>query len=685
MGLLELFILVLGLAIVAVLLRGVYIALQARKGQLRMQLEKNVPEYDPDSLTLSELPNGGARLVERSFAQVVKQNSDFAKQEKKSGRGIPVLMDSVDDEAERPSTIASARQAARQKHVMGRDSQAAASKAQQPVVKEAPAPVAPPAPVEQDDHFAVSGDVDDYDDPIANHVFADEAGETGELARDSYAHDDLDDAVELGSDGGFSGDDIEDESESMVGSSGVDATAFDEEDEEAELDDTPDCDPANEDILEHDEDEFEDEDFEGEGQDQDIALDSSSLIGEAEASDDWQNSAADELEDDDIDSEPFDSVYVDDAPMNVASTSKEADEEVAYSNAAKDELEDELEDDFDETDGDYDEAEDLDDSSHAGHYEEDEEDEEQDSNEDDFNDDFEDDFDDEEYDEPRAMHSEEPSGPRSWLKWAGNKLSEMGGSSDEDKRVERSERAEPSIGESSFDDVMKPAPAAKPAKQKRSPAKPVQAESQQPEDEMEESSATQRPAHFDRSHQNQLDFALPDEQPVREQPKPAAAKPTPTTPEKKQETSPVQSEFSEVLVINVVAKPEREIEGTDLLQVLLGNGLIFGEMSIFHRHLDHNRESPVLFSVANLVNPGTFDLNQISSFTTKGLCFFLTLPNVATSMQAFDKMLETAQQVRVALDCDLKDDSRSVMTAQTIEHYRQRVREFDLRQLRQSK
>ncbi|MDO8273758.1 MAG: hypothetical protein Q7U82_17830 [Gammaproteobacteria bacterium] len=71
MGLRELVILVLILAIVGVILRGLYVALKARRGQLRMALEKNIPQYDPEELSLSELPNGGARMVERSFAQGV--------------------------------------------------------------------------------------------------------------------------------------------------------------------------------------------------------------------------------------------------------------------------------------------------------------------------------------------------------------------------------------------------------------------------------------------------------------------------------------------------------------------------------------------------------------------------------------------------------------------------------------
>jgi len=142
--------------------------------------------------------------------------------------------------------------------------------------------------------------------------------------------------------------------------------------------------------------------------------------------------------------------------------------------------------------------------------------------------------------------------------------------------------------------------------------------------------------------------------------------------------------YSEVLVINVMARPGTEIAGDELLQVLLGAGLRFGNMSIFHRHADR-RGGPVLFSVANALNPGTFDLNEIHEFTTKGVCFFMTLPNVANNMLAFEQMLATAKHVQSTLDADLKDDNRSVMTAQTIEHYRQRIRDFELQQLKHGK
>ena len=91
---------------------------------------------------------------------------------------------------------------------------------------------------------------------------------------------------------------------------------------------------------------------------------------------------------------------------------------------------------------------------------------------------------------------------------------------------------------------------------------------------------------------------------------------------------------------------------------------------------------PVIFSVANILNPGTFDLNSMTDFRTSGVSLFLALPSPTNNLEAFDHMLDVAIQLKESLDGELKDDHRNVMTSQTIEHYRQRIKDFELRQLR---
>ncbi|NQD95049.1 cell division protein ZipA [Pseudomonas sp. CrR25] len=141
----------------------------------------------------------------------------------------------------------------------------------------------------------------------------------------------------------------------------------------------------------------------------------------------------------------------------------------------------------------------------------------------------------------------------------------------------------------------------------------------------------------------------------------------------------------EVLVINVVARDGDGFKGPALLQNILESGLRFGEMDIFHRHESMAGNGEVLFSMANALKPGTFDLDDIEGFSTRAVSFFLGLPGPRHPKQAFDVMVAAARKLAHELNGELKDDQRSVMTAQTIEHYRQRIVEFERRQLTQKR
>ena len=90
----------------------------------------------------------------------------------------------------------------------------------------------------------------------------------------------------------------------------------------------------------------------------------------------------------------------------------------------------------------------------------------------------------------------------------------------------------------------------------------------------------------------------------------------------------VKSELQEVLVLHVKAVDDYSFHGADLLQQVLENGLRYGAMDIFHYHSDEDGEGPVIFSMANMLKPGIFNLKTINDFTTVGVTFFLTLPVV---------------------------------------------------------
>lgn len=145
--------------------------------------------------------------------------------------------------------------------------------------------------------------------------------------------------------------------------------------------------------------------------------------------------------------------------------------------------------------------------------------------------------------------------------------------------------------------------------------------------------------------------------------------------------SPSPSIPEEVLVIHVRASQDNVFYGDELLELILEHGLRFGAMDIFHRHAGEDGEGPILFSLSNMVKPGIFDLHTFDEFSTVGVSLFLALPvETGSYMEAFDTMLTTAKAIAKQLQGELKDENRSVLTGQTIEHYRERIRDFSRRQ-----
>jgi cell division protein ZipA len=138
-------------------------------------------------------------------------------------------------------------------------------------------------------------------------------------------------------------------------------------------------------------------------------------------------------------------------------------------------------------------------------------------------------------------------------------------------------------------------------------------------------------------------------------------------------------EIEELLIINVMAKPGLAFNGIDLQNAFVAAQLKYGARQIFHRHLDNDGDASVLYSVANMIEPGFFNLAEMNQLQTPGVCMFLTLPCDGSSIEAYDDMADTALTIARDLDGELKDENRSVMTRQTIEHGRQKVIEFERR------
>lgn len=129
------------------------------------------------------------------------------------------------------------------------------------------------------------------------------------------------------------------------------------------------------------------------------------------------------------------------------------------------------------------------------------------------------------------------------------------------------------------------------------------------------------------------------------------------------------------VIMNLFSKNEK-FSGQQLLEALVTCGMKFGDMNIFH-YPDEN--DATVFSLANAVEPGTFDLKAMEQLLTPGVTCFLKLHEVDNPMDSFEQMIAVMHKLALELNGVLKDDSHSTLTQQTIEHERQIVREYSAR------
>ena len=142
------------------------------------------------------------------------------------------------------------------------------------------------------------------------------------------------------------------------------------------------------------------------------------------------------------------------------------------------------------------------------------------------------------------------------------------------------------------------------------------------------------------------------------------------------EVEPAPPPKQKIVTLRIIARNSGAFAGDELVLSLRGIGLRHGKFGIFHRH-EGNDEEQVIFSAASLVEPGSFDMENIKDQEIPGISLFMVLPGPVEGSQGFDLLMAAARALSQSLNAELLDESGSTLSIQRERYMREEIIQFE--------
>jgi len=140
------------------------------------------------------------------------------------------------------------------------------------------------------------------------------------------------------------------------------------------------------------------------------------------------------------------------------------------------------------------------------------------------------------------------------------------------------------------------------------------------------------------------------------------------------ETPRINQTSEDLLVLYITSPAHILFNGLSISKAADEVGMIYGHMNIFHHFGPGKLHSgQPLFSIANMHEPGSFDLGRMADLKTTGIAAFMYSPASIDASVVFELFLNTTQRIAELLGGNVRTTDNELLNSATINSLRDKA------------
>jgi cell division protein ZipA len=152
---------------------------------------------------------------------------------------------------------------------------------------------------------------------------------------------------------------------------------------------------------------------------------------------------------------------------------------------------------------------------------------------------------------------------------------------------------------------------------------------------------------------------------------------TPEESVQEADTPNINQDCEDILVLYITSPTHTLFNGLSISKAADEVGMVYGHMNIFHHFGPGKLHSgQPLFSIANMHEPGSFDLGRMSDLKTKGIAAFMYSPASIDGSIVFELYLNTTQRIAELLGGDVRTPDNELLNTSSINSLRDKAASF---------